>query len=105
MFFSGISHAILICTYDLNDMYGYDYMVLQISENDKLEEEETEPRRKKHTIEAINAMRIHSTNGKANKRTALNYLYMQMACTQLQAVMYWFLLLFVCFVACSFCTA
>lgn len=49
MFFSGISHAILICTYDLNDMYGYDYMVLQISENDKLEEEETEPRRKKNT--------------------------------------------------------
>lgn len=30
-------------------MYGYDYMVLQISENDKLEEEETEPRRKKNT--------------------------------------------------------
>lgn len=43
-------------------MYGDDYMVLQISENDKLEKEETAS--KKNTIEAMNAMRIHSPKGK-----------------------------------------
>lgn len=107
MFFSGISHAILICTYDLNDMYGYDYMVLQISENDKLEEEETEPRRKKHTIEAINAMRTPRTEWKSKHTNSnklpvhANGLHTVASCNVLVfvAVCLFFCLFFLCRIA------
>lgn len=82
-------------------------MVLQISENDKLEEEETEPRRKKHTIEAINAMRTPRTEWKSKHTNSnklpvhANGLHTVASCNVLVfvAVCLFFCLFFLCRIA------